>query len=259
MIDGQGWAAWGNRIPGPVSKLGYFGGSKFYAGKLGIIPHSAEGWRDYLLGTLLTDPNRQASVCATNMVNGDFYQHYPVTAVTWTSGSPYPNTAFIAIENEGLAGQPLTEPQVVNLTRFTRDCKDYFGWQGFARQDALQTGQGWEHQECVRWGSDPTACPSGRIPWDRIIAMVNEEEADMTPDEHQRLVNIENAIARIEVAMYGDQVWNDAPGAPDKRWQNVIQRLEDQKAEIAALRAEVAKTGGATLAGDGAHTHGHNV
>ena len=237
MIDGQGWADWGNRIPGPVSKLGYFGGSKFYAGKLGIIPHSAEGWRDYLLGTLLTDPNRLASVCATNMVNGDFYQHYPVTAVTWTSGSPYPNTAFIAIENEGVAGQPLTEPQVVNLTRFTRDCKDYFGWQGFARQDALQAGQGWEHQECVRWGSDPTACPSGRIPWDRIIAMVNEEADDMADPEVIRLLtSIDARLVALNTSM--DWTLRAIAGDTDDEnpgYQNMHNMLRQQQLDIHKL------------------------
>jgi len=30
-----------------------------------------------------------------------------------------------------------------------------------------------EHREMVRYGSAPTACPSGRIPWDRIIGGIN--------------------------------------------------------------------------------------
>ena len=39
----------------------------------------------------------------------------------------------------------------------------------------------WEHKEMIRFGSAPTACPSGRIPWTTIIAALEEDvmnEAD---------------------------------------------------------------------------------
>ena len=32
-----------------------------------------------------------------------------------------------------------------------------------------------EHRECTTWGAEPTACPSGRIPWARIMAELEDE------------------------------------------------------------------------------------
>ena len=127
MINELGFFDWATLYPGPEEKLGYWKIPKYQPNKQGLVYHSAEGYRDTLL-SLVVSPTRQASWIGSNMKNGDFFQHYAVTATAWTNGSIDSNLLFIGIESEGLAGEPLTEPQVQNLSRAAQDCKAFFGW-----------------------------------------------------------------------------------------------------------------------------------
>ena len=97
-----------------------------------------------------------------------FYQHYPIYKATWANGGPGANRRFFSIEHEGYAGEPLTEHQIecdVAIITWAMD-NDVRPWPCFAREDTL-----FEHSEMVRFGSSPTACPSGRIPWQEVINM----------------------------------------------------------------------------------------
>jgi hypothetical protein len=133
-----------------------------------------------------------ASVHGSMLRGGHVIQHYPFTVSCWASGSRYPNTHFIAFENEDVytAGHPdetipLTGPQVEANMRIIRELSAWKGWIPRRPADAQDmTANLLEHRECVRFGSAGTACPSGRIPWDIII---NALEAPMpkilTPEE----------------------------------------------------------------------------
>jgi len=128
--------------------------------------------------------NAAASVHGSVLLDGMVIQHYPFTASCWASGSRYPNTHFVAFENESQytagrpdEGLPLTDAQVAANTRIIYDLCRWRGWtpkRPVSASDVAATL--YEHRECLRWGSAPTACPSGRIPWDRLIADIREAE-----------------------------------------------------------------------------------
>lgn len=122
MIKPDGWPSWGIRDPGPLSKTN--GGVSRVRG---FVPHSAEGYWPHLQ-ELLHSEARRASWTASNLRDGRFFVHYPVTAQVWTSGCAFLNNDFPTIENEGMAGQPLTEAQRVNLARFIGDLMEFKGY-----------------------------------------------------------------------------------------------------------------------------------
>lgn len=161
MITPDGWFDWAIKHPGPQAKSGY-GGLKDSDAQ-GVVYHSAEGYRATLLA-LVDNMQREASWTASNMKNGDFIQHYPATRIVWTNGSKQANILYRGIESEGMAGEPLTDAQVANLTRCAQDMAEFFNWPAIERKAQL-----WEHNEMKPLGSLPTACPSGRIPWDKVL------------------------------------------------------------------------------------------
>jgi len=174
MISKNGYFDWMIQDPGPLAKTN--GGRNTI---IGVVPHSAEGFWPHLQ-TLLHSPARRASWAFSNLKDGRCFQHYSVYAQTWTSGSAFPNNNFVAWENEGVAGEPLTEKQTDNIVRIIKELSALGKW-----QPRRPTGPNdksasmYEHRECVRFGSEPTACPSGRIPWGEIILKLNTEEDDM--------------------------------------------------------------------------------
>lgn len=181
MIDAAGYFDWAIQVPGPPSAVN---GSR--NGGKGIIPHSAEGYfhdldalRDFLWARGTAAPGLRASWGATNLKDGRFVQHYSIHSQTWTSGAPYPNNNFFAFENEGVAGEPLTQAQVDNIIRVGRELMALQGWTATrpVSQNDLHASC-YEHTECVRWGAAATACPSGRIPWDVIVPALNQQEDD---------------------------------------------------------------------------------
>ena len=169
MITADGWVSWATRVPGPPGYTGYF--QIPTSRKHGAVYHSAEGGAAYLLDNPGHRPGERASWQAANFKDGRFHQYYSLLDVCWTNGSLDANVRFDAVENEGVAGEPLTDAQVANLVRLTADQRDFFGWPEVARGRQLH-----EHREMTAYGADPTACPSGRIPWARIIAGLQQEE-----------------------------------------------------------------------------------
>lgn len=169
MITRDGWFDWARREEGPPHKV--VGPRNTCSG---YVPHSAVGfyggWKSRLFG-----PD-EVSVHGWIGYDGTVTQHYPLTACCWGSGSPFPNCNFIAFENEGgppgNESEPLTEPQIEANVRIIRELAQWAGWTGFRRPTGPNdvTANLYEHNECRRWGSTATACPSGRIPWDEILA-----------------------------------------------------------------------------------------
>ena len=180
----------------PTGKHGY--GSDDTHLRQGMVFHSMEGSLAGAFGRMdipldASNPYTQASWTFSVGKDGTVYQHADTDDITWTNGSYEANKRFWGVENEGRAGEPLTEPQYQGLLGLVRWIYPAHGL-GFVRQQTA-----WEHNEMGRFGSAATACPSGRIPWERLLTDFNMED-DMTPEEHERLVNTENAVARLEAA-----------------------------------------------------------
>ena len=151
------------RLDGPAWKQGY-AGITTRQGK-GLIGHSAEGRLTAALSTL--DSSSQVSWCLFNTYDGTFYQHYPLSAVTWHGGCVFANAHFVGVEHEGRAGEPLTQAQVAALAEFIAWLAEQEDWPSIERHVTL-----FEHREMAAYGAAPTACPSGRIPWEKVIDMV---------------------------------------------------------------------------------------
>lgn len=171
---------WCERVPGPADKV--------YSARNTAtlyIPHSAvgyyAGWAGRLFSTARNPDGRYTDYAAASVHlwfpqkrTEKPKQHYSIWASCWASGSRYPNTNGVAAENEGghtPVNEPLTDWQVECNARAIRELSALQGWQPHRPASLTDlTATLYEHRECVRWGSDPTSCPSGRIPWTRLIA-----------------------------------------------------------------------------------------
>lgn len=177
-ITADGWFDWAIRDPG------YPGGVNGGVNPVkGIVPHSAEGdflslehLHDFHWSRATAPPNQRASWGATVLTDGYLVQHYPIYAQTWTSGCAYLNNNFFAWENEGRAGQPLTDGQNATNIRMIRELSALKGWK-LRRpiNSADKNATAYEHNESVRFGGAATACPSGRIPWSLYLAALGED------------------------------------------------------------------------------------
>jgi hypothetical protein len=181
-ITSDGWFDWMRRQPGPPDKL-YSETNRvdFY------VAHSAVGyyggWAARLFSTERDGSGRYTSYAAVSAhgwipYDGACIQHYPLTASCWASGSRAANTRGIAFELEG--GPPGDESEALTGAQkdaLTRVLREVAAWKGAATaywrrpansQDPDATL--YEHRECTRFGSAPTACPSGRVPWAELLS-----------------------------------------------------------------------------------------
>ena len=152
----------------PTPKMGY-PSTNIHLGE-GVVIHSAEG--SYASAMAVLAGPREASWHFFVCKDGTVYQHIDSANIAWTNGSFEANKKFWGIENEGMAGEPLTDPQFESLALLV---KWLLGALKPVRKQTL-----WEHNEMTAYGAAPTACPSNRIPWTRLIAAL---EDDMTPAE----------------------------------------------------------------------------
>ena len=167
------WAPFATKFDGPRDKHGYPGVPEPLP-KLGAVYHSMEGSMSSALREL-ANPARRASWTFSNPKTGPLLQHYRLQEHTWTNGSFDSNIKFFSCENEGVAGERLTDSQVDNLVELTVFGYEQNGWTELTRQVTL-----WEHNEMTRFGATPTACPSDRIPWQEII---DGAQAILSPQE----------------------------------------------------------------------------
>lgn len=203
MITSDGWFDWMERRPGPSDKV-YSQGNTV----AGLVPHSAvgyyPGWASRLFSTERLPDGRYtdyaaASVHIWNPYAGVCFQHYPVTDSCWGSGSRFPNTNFVSMENEGGPpgdeSEPLTGSQVNVIIRVMEDLSAWKGGIHWRRPEgpADVNASLYEHNECRRWGSPPTACPSSRIPWEEILTTSNPEQREL----HERRAKAELDIALL--------------------------------------------------------------
>jgi hypothetical protein len=163
-----------------------------------IVPHSAEGWEDFL--RLGHRPGEDASWTFSNCQDGDFYQHYPLSALTFTSGGYTQNRDGLACENEGKAGQPLNAKQIANIRRMREDVAKVC-----PNLRAPLLGAGFrEHSELTKGA---TTCPSGRIKplYESYLQAKLEGEDDMglTPEEHATLLTQSAQVTETLQAIFG--------------------------------------------------------
>ena len=195
------WIPWAEKLLGPANKQ-YQEANNIQ----GFVCHSVEGNLSSVLATL-ANPNRQASWHFTNAKNGTLYQHYPLTASCWASGSKEANTRYVAMESEGFAGEPLNDAQVANAVKLWMEL-------GFTERQVNL----WEHNEvATKWSPNagPTACPSHRYD-NAYIAL--EEGQVMTPEEVEAIVRkvFDEAYApyyRTFTDAYWLSKYTDAKGA----------------------------------------------
>jgi len=134
------------------------------------VYHSSEG--NFTSDMNVLDGSIESSWHLYNPKQGTMLQHYPLNLLTWHARGY--NRESIGVENEGLAGEPLTPTQVGNLRGFSEWLVEQQWLRGLTRGGLTQTL--WEHNEVGLNQNPPygTACPSGRIPWEAI--MEKEEE-----------------------------------------------------------------------------------
>lgn len=172
------WIPWAEKVPGPMAKIGYPGVVAVPLEQIeGEVKHSMEGSYQAALGELM-NLSRSASWTFSLPKDGRLIQHYPLELIAWHAGLPGDRSFDTSIignmtlrgeEHEGRAGEPLTAPQLATSIKLSEEIRKRCS-RVASRPPQLRVNL-WEHT----WLSS-TACPSGRIPWQVILAALTEEE-----------------------------------------------------------------------------------
>lgn len=217
-ITADGWIDWAERVPGHTEKV-----NGWLNPVAGFVAHSAEGWEAYLR----SNPPQTAAVGGrkswhlSNLLDGRLLQHYPIYAQCWASGATLPNNSFVAMEHEGVAPVPLTPAQTRTTTLVIQELAAIGGWNP-QRQVNL-----WEHRECTRWGAEPTACPSNRIPWDVILAAPGGDPLDPVKED---ALDRRNALVALLAVLTGEGATiGIRPIAPDDYSAVVLQHRDGRE------------------------------
>lgn len=175
-----------NSIWRPTDKFGYGSIVRHTEGVKRVIIHSAEGYRAGMFATL--DGSREASWHFSLMKNGEVYQHISTANIAWTASSFDANNGSIQFEEEGRAGEALTNAQYASTIALLTWVFRGYDLGTPSRKTNLR-----EHNEFAN-----TSCPSGRIPWARLITDLTfvptpvptpdpiVEEDDMLNDEDKQ-------------------------------------------------------------------------
>ena len=173
-ITADGWISWATRDPAPDWKHYDVDNER-----RGVIAHSMEGKYVHARARLF-GPDR-ASWTGSILYSGELIEHYPVTYSVWASGSAEANIGFPAFETEGDKYEPFNDAQLATWARIIADLSAWAGWTLLRPVHPLAYGDPAtliEHRECkVLFDSSPTACPSERADWSRMMKM----EETMSP------------------------------------------------------------------------------
>jgi len=192
------WLSVNIAIPrlGPPQKQGYIDyKSRALVDIRGEIKHSMVGPFYAALGTLLSLSNN-TSWHFSVLQNGTVYQHYPLETIAWHAGF-MADLAYIGVEHEGgplgpRVSQLLTKPQYQSTLRLTRELRRLLPHLGPpSRETNLR-----EHKEFMA-----TACPSERIPWDRLIGDLTMPGYDLIYDV-DCIIPYGQYIGHIEIPDY---------------------------------------------------------
>lgn len=198
-ISADGWLSWAIRLEPPTKRV-----NSGINSARGLFMHSAEGYASVLLDPAsIYGYNGQHSWHLTNTFDGTVYQHYPFTARCHHATAA--NQEYVGVENEGDSPKEksLTAAQVASAQRFIGEIAAWKGWTPSRTGDTRQTL--WEHREVVWLGGTSTSCPSGRIPWDKILggpAVTPEEELELADRRALALV-----VKEMSWPEYGDGLY----------------------------------------------------
>ena len=185
------------RLDGPPAKHGYNG--IYVRQHKGAIYHSMEGrWQDALSRLMSSD---KVSWHLSLTYEGLWLQHYALTDVLWHGGCTFAGMLG-AVECEGRVGEPLTRAQVRELAEFTAWQAENEDWPSIERHVTL-----FEHWEMAAYGAAPTACPSGRIPWEEVIKVAT---IDTEARRQIAVVNLADRWAAMIRLGLAQQVVNEA-------------------------------------------------
>jgi hypothetical protein len=191
------WYPKATRFDGPPAKHGYNG--IYIRQHKGAIYHSMEGrWQDALSRLMSSD---KVSWHLSLTYEGLWFQHYALSDVLWHGGCTFAGM-LAAIECEGRVGEPLTRAQVRELAEFTAWQAENEDWPSIERHVTL-----FEHREMAAYGAAPTACPSGRIPWEEVIKMAT---IDTEARRQIAVVNLADRWAAMIRLGLAQQVVNEA-------------------------------------------------
>ena len=167
---------------GPAWKHGYpqYGRDSI---KRGSVWHSAEGNSLDVMHDIL-DGSRRASWHFTvgKTPSDGVEQHYPLDANCWHAGdvdddgAVRANIDLVGIEFMGVAGEPLTSFQLTEGVAITQFCAGEMGFDRFSLYP--KQGFNWTLAEHNMVSDIPTACPSGRVPWDLVLRMLTPKVED---------------------------------------------------------------------------------
>jgi hypothetical protein len=205
------WLPWAIKAPAPQDKAGYPNdpGRKL-SEILYIVMHSAEGWESYLKQG--HRPGADASWTFSNCQNGNFYQHFPLEALTYTSGGYTQNRDGLACENEGVTGQPLNEAQIANGRRLRADVEKLC-----PNLRPPVFGQGWrEHSELT---NGATSCPSGRI--QPLYDSYKEDDMTLNLDQESTIKTTAAQVLETLHAVFG----GTSPARTVKEEESIMGRL----------------------------------
>lgn len=224
VISADGWYDWCERIPGPADKVYSQPNSAIM-----YLPHSAvgyyAGWASRLFSQERLANGRYTAYAAASvhlwmpqLPSEQPTQHYSIFSSCWASGSVYPNTNGIAAETAG--GPPGNETEA--YTPWQEECHaraicelaDFKGWEPRRVQgegDMAATIR--LHRECKEFGSDPTACDSGRFDASGTMARVQAlQEGDMAWTDAEK----DKVLLLVD---WFNAVWNGSDGSVDVRNQ----------------------------------------
>lgn len=224
------WLPFTIKSPGPSWKQGYPGAtSRTLAQIEGEVKHSAEGSLQGLFGEL-DRADRTASWHFSLAKDGRVFQHYPLEAICWHTGlagdrrvdtSLIGNATLIGEEHEGGGpgnyGEPLTEAQYAGSSRISQAVRDLCPRVGASPPTPRLNL--WEHN-WLSW----TSCPSGRIPWTRLITDLEEDDMkllfyrykdgsiyNIRPDGKRRPISLGEALAHKEAGATWIELKNHDP------------------------------------------------
>ena len=169
--------------PGPQDKQGYPDAPE-RTSRVGMVLHSAEGSLASALGVLASalgvlDGPRTVSWHFTACKDGRIFEHYDLASACWHAGRKAANLSLVGVEHEGVAGEVVSGVQLQASADLVRWVAAQEGW---TPTRGLVGRTLFEHNEL-----NATSCPSHRIPWPDLMALVEGPPQEPPMSDQQKI------------------------------------------------------------------------